>query len=119
MDTFLIETYDLFCPLATVNGQTLSLDLPDDPLYNVQADKERLRQLLTTLIDNAIEYTPKEKNITIHACNLKKSILIEVIDHGAGISDEQKKLIFNRFYRGDKSRTSKKHFGLGLNIAKE
>ena len=119
MDTLLIETYDLFCPFANANNQSMSLDLPDESLYNIHADKERLKQILTILIDNAMEYTPKNKTITIHAYNHKKSILIEIIDPGIGISDEQKKLIFNRFYRGDKSRTSKKHFGLGLNIAKE
>lgn len=119
MDTLLIEIYDLFCPFASANNQMLYLDLPDEPLHSIQADKERFKQILTILIDNAMEYTPKNKTITIHACNHKKSILIEIIDQGIGISDEQKKLIFNRFYRGDKSRTSKKHFGLGLNIAKE
>lgn len=119
MDTFLIEAYDLFCPLARINNQKLSLDLTDEPLYNIKADKERLQQIITILIDNAMEYTPEDKSIIIRAYNYKKSINIEVIDQGPGISDEQKSLIFNRFYRGDKSRTSKKHFGLGLNIAKE
>lgn len=119
MDTFLIETYDLFCPLAASKNMILNLDLPDDPIADIEADRERLRQILTIFIDNAMEYTPQNNTITIHAYNEKNYVAIEVADTGKGISDEQKELIFNRFYRGDKSRTSKKHFGLGLNIAKE
>lgn len=119
LETFLIETYDLFCPLTNSNNQSLSLNLPYEPLCNISADKERLKQTLSILINNAIEYTPQNKSIEISAYNNSDSVSIEIIDHGKGISDEQKKLIFNRFYRGDKSRTSKKHFGLGLNIAKE
>ena len=120
MDTFLIETYDLFCPLAMSKNMILNLNLPDEPINNINADKERLLQILTVLIDNAMEYSPPNTDITINAYNnSNNSVLLEVSDKGIGISDEQKKLIFNRFYRGDKSRTSKKHFGLGLNIAKE
>ena len=119
LETFLIETYDLFCPITNSNNQDLILNLPYESLSDINADKERLRQVISILINNAMEYTPKNKSINISAYNNKKSVSIEIIDHGKGISDEQKKLIFNRFYRGDTSRTSKKHFGLGLNIAKE
>lgn len=119
MDTFLIETYDLFCPVALSKNMILNLKLPDEPLNNIDADKERLQQILTIFIDNATEYSPPNTNITIKAYNGTDSVFLEISDQGIGISDEQKKLIFNRFYRGDKSRTSKKHFGLGLNIAKE
>lgn len=119
MDTFLIETYDLFCPLVASKNMVLNLNLPDEPINNINADKERLRQILTIFIDNAIEYSSSGTDITIYAYNNKNHISIEVIDKGIGISDKQKELIFNRFYRGDKSRSSKKHFGLGLNIAKE
>ncbi len=49
----------------------------------------------------------------------KNHLTISIIDHGIGISEEDKKHIFDRFYRCDKSRTKKEHFGLGLSIANE
>lgn len=119
LDTLLIETYDLFCPLVSTHNIEFNLNLPDETLNVISGDKERIKQVLTVLLDNALEYTPCGKNITINAYNSSESVVIEVIDTGKGISDEQKELIFNRFYRGDKSRASKKHFGLGLNIALE
>lgn len=119
MDTLLIEIYDLFYPIATSYNKSLFLDLPDERLYFVRGDKERIKQILTILIDNAIEYTSEDGLITIRAHNDVHYLHIELIDNGIGITDEQKNKIFNRFYRGDKSRSSKKHFGLGLNIALE
>lgn len=119
LDTLLIETYDLFCPLVSSHNIEFNLNIPDETLHVISGDKERIKQVLTVLLDNALEYTPCGKNITINAYNSSDSVVIEVIDAGKGISDEQKELIFNRFYRGDKSRSSKKHFGLGLNIALE
>ena len=119
LDTLLIEIYDLFCPLIGSHNIKFNLNLPDETLHVISGDKERIKQVLTVLLDNALEYTPCGENITINAYNSTDSVIIEVIDTGKGISDEQKELIFNRFYRGDKSRSSKKHFGLGLNIALE
>lgn len=119
MDTLLIETYDLFCPLISSHNINFNLNLPDKSLATISGDKERIKQILTILLDNASEYTPSGKNITINAYNSSNSVIIEICDTGKGIPDEQKELIFNRFYRSDKSRTSKKHFGLGLNIALE
>lgn len=49
----------------------------------------------------------------------RKGADFSIIDHGKGIPAEDKPFIFDRFYRGDKSRTDKSHFGLGLSIAKE
>lgn len=119
LDTLLIETYDLFCPLVSSHNIEFNLNLPDETLNVIFGDKERIKQILTVLLDNALEYTPCGNNITINAYNSSDSVIIKIIDTGKGISDEQKELIFNRFYRGDKSRASKKHFGLGLNIALE
>ncbi len=91
-------------------------------LSNIETktDKEKLKQVLTILLDNAIKYTNETGYITI---NLKKKNLhtyIKVINSGKGINEKDLPNIFDRFYKGDKARTNKDNsYGLGLFIAKE
>lgn len=121
----LLEVYEPLC--LSRNGQLL-LMLPDEPLPPVLADPDLCRQIFTILLDNAAAYgldtykdgsddisdTPR---ITLRAENQRSHVVVSVIDHGPGIPDEEKDLIFDRFYRRDKSRNKKEHFGLGLSIA--
>lgn len=119
MDTLLIDTYELFEPVCRNKQLRLSLTFPEETLPHVHGDPVRLKQLLTILLDNAVSYTPTGKGITISAEESGRDLYISVADEGCGISEEKKKHIFDRFYRGDESRTDKKHFGLGLSIAWE
>nr|WP_072525262.1 ATP-binding protein [Lachnoclostridium phocaeense] len=57
--------------------------------------------------------------LEVQAVHTKHQIAFSVIDHGQGITDEDKKYIFDRFFSGDKSHTNKTNFGLGLSIAQE
>ena len=66
-----------------------------------------------------MSYTPANKKITISAAVKGKEMTISVADQGCGIPVDIRAHIFDRFYRGDTSRTDKRHFGLGLSIAKE
>lgn len=118
-DTYLIELYDSFSILCQKNNHHLSLDLPDAPLPRLTADKDRLTQILGILLDNALSYSPQESTITLRPYQRRNVFFLEVEDHGIGISREQKKYIFNRFYQADDSRNDTSHFGLGLSIAKE
>jgi signal transduction histidine kinase len=70
-------------------------------------------------VHNAISYTPENGKIDISLSYEKKRFTISVADNGIGIADDEKSKIFDRFYRSDKSRNSKEHFGLGLSIATE
>lgn len=119
MDTLLIETYELYEPICRSSGIRLFLDLPEETLPHVTGDSFRLKQLLTILLDNAVSYTPEDRGITISAAVNGKELTISVADQGCGIPPEARAHIFDRFYRGDSSRTDKRHFGLGLSIAKE
>lgn len=127
-DTLLIETYESFLPLCQKKHIKLALDLPEEPLPRITADRQRLEQVLSILLDNAVSYSPEGGEITIKAGLGRSSrrtnsaqprLVVEVQDRGPGIPDELKQHIFDRFYRGDASRNDKKHFGLGLSIAKE
>ena len=119
MDTLLIETYELFEPVCQNSQIRLFLDLPEETLPHVTGDASCLKQLLTILLDNAVSYTPANKKITISAAVKGKEMTISVADQGCGIPADVRAHIFDRFYRGDTSRTDKRHFGLGLSIAKE
>lgn len=119
IDTLLIDTYEAFLPLFRQNDLNLVLNLQEDELPMIYGDKDRLKQILAILLDNALSYTPPGKKVTLHGNVIGSYLNIEVEDQGIGINNVDKKLIFERFYRADKSRNDKKHFGLGLCIANE
>lgn len=119
LDTLLINTCELFSPISRLNAITINLVLPEQTIPATYADSERLEQVLTVLLDNALLYTPKGGKITLSLTYETNQFKIKVIDNGCGISDEHKPHIFERFYRIDKTRHSKEHFGLGLSIAYE
>lgn len=115
----LIEFYERFEPICQAKKVPFELRLPEEILPNIKGDQERLIQVLTILMDNALSYNIDSKPIILSAWLQKSSLKISVIDHGPGISSHQKNLVFENFYRGDSSRKDKQHFGLGLSIAKE
>lgn len=94
----------------------------NDPSINLTADYDRLNQALSNLISNAIRHTPKEGKILIETesiSNQERSVRIIVKDSGEGIASEDLPFIFDRFWRGDKSRSGRMNSGLGLAIAKQ
>lgn len=119
MDTLIINSYESFLPLAKQKSITLSVSLPEEPLPTCSADPQRISQVIAILIQNAISYTQEGGKIELSLSYNKSHFYISVADNGIGISDEDKKKIFDRFYRAEKSRSSKEHFGLGLSIAYE
>lgn len=107
--------------------QTISLEMPDD-LPLVWADRTRLGQILTNLLSNAHKYTPEEGEIIIGAESADnqwdpqgaaKVAHVWVRDNGIGISQEDQKKIFNKFFRSDDQKAREAPgTGLGLNITK-
>lgn len=118
-DTFLLNIYEQFEPLAGQKNIRMNLILPEDEFPPFMADGDRLKQLLLILLDNAVSYTPSGKSITLRLFFSDKYICFQVEDQGIGIDDSEKAKIFERFYRADSSRHQKAHFGLGLCLARE
>lgn len=87
--------------------------------FNVRADREYIRQVLTNLLNNSLKYG-KEGGITkVSFYDMDKNVLIEIADTGIGISSEHLNHLFDRFYRVDKSRSREQGgSGLGLSIVK-
>lgn len=89
------------------------VDLP-----KVAADKDRIIQVLTNLVGNALQYTQPGGKVRVEISRNKNEVIISIIDTGIGISPEQLPHIFNRFYRTDKSRArASGGSGIGLTIA--
>ncbi|MCM1184272.1 MAG: HAMP domain-containing histidine kinase [Roseburia sp.] len=124
-DTLLLNSCEAFEPMARQKGLSLRIELPDGAVPPCLCDTERIRQVIAILIHNAISYTPiPDTGITSEIllrleCPSEHRLRISVIDHGIGIADDEKDKIFECFYRSEKSRSAKGHFGLGLCIAYE
>jgi two-component system phosphate regulon sensor histidine kinase PhoR len=85
------------------------------PLF-VMGDKEKIRQVITNLIVNSINYGVENGKTKINFFDMDENILVEVTDNGIGIAQENLPRIFERFYRVDKSR-SREQGGTGLGLA--
>jgi two-component system sensor histidine kinase BaeS len=97
----------------------IELDIEaEDNLPLVNVDVERMSQVLDNLILNAFRYTPEGGKVLLGAFTTDGAVQIKVKDTGRGISPEDLPHIFDRFYRGDKSRQQNGESGLGLAIAK-
>lgn len=124
-DEIVLSVYEKYEPLAQRKHIALGLSLPDQLLPDCRCDRERLTQVLSVLLDNALSYTPEGGRVTLRLSfeqNNGKSdacFRFAVCDTGCGVPDAEKKSIFHRFYRAEQSHTSKEHFGLGLCIARE
>ena len=86
----------------------------------ITTDGTLLKQLMTILFDNAVKYTDEDGEIRFLAVMNERNLILRVSDNGPGIKNEDKKKIFDRFYRVDKARTRQRGgFGLGLSLAKQ
>ncbi|KGM96728.1 HAMP domain-containing histidine kinase [Clostridium botulinum] len=90
----------------------------DEERLNVLVDRDKIIQVITNLIDNAIKYGKEEGNIEIRTKVKGQKVFISVYNDGPNISKEDGKYIWDRFYKGDKSRTLKVSTGLGLSIVR-
>jgi signal transduction histidine kinase len=106
---------DLYDDVAQEKNITVTATI--DPAATITADRNRLQLLLGNLLDNAIKYTPDGGRVEIGAAFLPGSTQITVRDNGIGIAPEDLPRIWERLYRGDKSR-SQRGLGLGLSLVK-
>jgi len=101
--------------LARVKGISVDTRLPDDPVW-VAGDSQALRRLFLILMDNAVKYTPSGGRLDISLIRNGQFVTGRVTDTGIGISGNDIPLIFDRFYRVDRTR-SRRQGGAGLGLA--
>ncbi len=113
------STAGAFQAMANDKETQLTIDVPAD-LPCVKADGERVAQVLRVLLSNAIRHTPANGTITIAATARPDYVEVSVLDKGEGIASDDLPYVFDRFWRGDKSRARETGgSGLGLAIAKQ
>lgn len=116
IDDVVKEVASPYIEYAQMQNKKLELELNCNKEVNI--DLSKITELLIILLDNAIKYTKEGENIKVITHCKDGKATIEVADEGIGISDEQKKHLFERFYRADKARTRETGgTGLGLAIA--
>ena len=116
----IVNVFDLLEFESEKNNISLKLENIKDPLIYVNADQERILQVLTNLIVNSIKYGSNNgyTEVLVEDYN-KEKVIVRVIDNGEGIEQEHLPRLFERFYRIDKNRSRKKGgSGLGLSIVK-
>ena len=103
---------------AELGQDEIPLETAIDPVPMIRGDRERLRQVLANLIDNAVKYSPGGDEVEVSVRRDDGIVRIEVSDHGPGIPRDQQRLIFEKFGRADVPGGSKPGTGLGLFIAR-
>jgi two-component system sensor histidine kinase KdpD len=102
-------------------GRDVHVVIPDD-LPPVEIDYVLIDQVVTNLLENAINYTPAESPLDVYACKEEKYVKISIADRGPGISPHESAYIFNKFYRVltdvSCSHSSSRGSGLGLAICR-
>jgi signal transduction histidine kinase len=109
------EVGELYEDAADDAGVSLRISVPAN--LTVPADRDRLRQALANLVDNAIKYTPRGGRVELSAATEGTGVMIRVADTGRGISEQDLPRIFDRLYRGDQSRATR-GLGLGLSLVR-
>ncbi len=109
------EAVDLFVPLAEDCGVQLQLRKAPEVLM-INGDRSRLQRVIANLLDNALKYTPAGGMVHLSTARNGEFIKVEIADTGTGIPERDIPHIFDRFYRGDKSRSTTGS-GLGLPLA--
>jgi signal transduction histidine kinase len=98
-----------------VTDISLTSEVPDD--LGVEADRERIHQVLFNLVDNAVRFTPPGGAVTIRARREEDRVQIEVRDTGVGVAPEHLPRLFERFYRADPARSRDDGGGTGIGLA--
>jgi signal transduction histidine kinase len=110
-----MKRYDI---LKTTEDYNFIVELPDTAI--VKADKQKIMQVIYNLVNNAINYTGKDKKVYVRVLDQKKEYVIEIQDTGKGMKKEEIPYIWDKYYKSDKKhKRNVVSTGIGLSIVKE
>lgn len=109
---------DELASLIEAQGLVVHRQLAPD-LLPVRADRTAMRRVVTNLLDNSINFTPRGGVITVVTSNIKNRVVLQVIDTGVGIKPEHKEHLFERFWHGNERSAYKASRGLGLYLCRQ
>ena len=99
------------------NGRRFVVDVPEEPL-DAATDREKVRQILANLVDNAVKFSPDGGTVTVAARRTRNAVQVRVVDQGSGVPQSEQERIFRKFYRADSVMPGSEGTGLGLFIAR-
>ena len=118
LDVLLKQTARAYRPTASSHEVDIQVRLEPD-LPEIQADPDRMAQVLGNLVSNALQHSPQGSRIQLSAARIGETVQISLADQGEGVPSEDLERIFDRFYRTDAARDRDRGgSGLGLAIAK-
>ncbi len=103
-------------PLA--NNKKITLSAVLEPMFLIEVDPVLISEVILNLVENAIKYTPDGGGVVITSREIDDNVLVMVEDNGPGISKDEQKRIFDKFFRGEQGRNQPKGSGLGLYLVK-
>ncbi|WP_251551347.1 sensor histidine kinase [Neobacillus muris] len=118
LDELITEICHDFSLAAENRGVKLSIATQPNYKYRISGDKDQLKQVFINLLSNSLKFTQPGGGVWINLFEKNKTIVVEVQDNGMGIHQEDLPYIFERLYRGDKSRNVIEGSGIGLTIVK-
>lgn len=127
-DVLKLEKFDLVSEINSIvkkyqiiketEKYTINVEEPETAM--IKADKKKINQVIYNLVNNAINYTGDDKKVTIRVTKHKKYYLVEIIDTGKGIKEEEISYIWDKYYKNDKNhKRNVVSTGLGLSIVKQ
>ncbi len=115
LSNIIADVIDLYSAVAEEKKIGITSEITSDII--ISGDRNLLFQAVANIIDNAIKFSPEHSTITVNLSDTKTHQILTIADQGCGVEKNETERIFDRFYRGDKSR-SKAGTGLGLSLVK-
>lgn len=118
LNELIASVCDDFYIAAKEKNIELTYNTKPDENYIIIGDRDKLKQVFINILSNAVKFTKEGGNIWVNLAKRKNEIIVSIRDNGIGISKEDFPFIFERLYRGDKSRNKIEGSGIGLTIVK-
>lgn len=118
LDELIGDIYEDFYMAFESKNIALNYKVQTNQDYSIKADKDKLKQVFINLISNSLKFARDDVKVSINLTSDNKNIIVKIQDNGIGINKEDLPFVFERLYRGDKSRQQVEGNGIGLTIVK-